>query len=275
LTASLEFDMQGRNIAILESRVGEHLVDLVTKYGGKPFWAPALAEVPDIDLEAIRELIEGLAADPPQLFVFQTGVGTKALFDACDRLGVTAALSQALAAATVAARGPKPTVELRRRGVRIDLSAAEPYTTTEVLQAIAHLDLREHRVLVQRYGESNAELDQALTEKGARFVEIPTYRWALPSDTSPLIALMDALQRSEIDAVVFTSASQIRNLFTVAAQAQRESQLRQDLNRTLVASIGPTCSRALAANGVKVGLEAHPPKLGPLFSQLQALFASA
>jgi len=41
-----------------------------------------------------------------------------------------------------------------------------------------------------------------------------------------------------------------------------------DLNRTLVASIGPVCSAALEQRGVKVVLEASPPKLGPLVAAL-------
>jgi uroporphyrinogen-III synthase len=235
--------MQGRNIAILENRVGEHLVGLV---------------------------IESFAAEAPYLAIFQTGVGTKALLDTCGELGLSAALLRALGAATVVARGPKPTAELRRRNVRIDLSAADPYTTHEVLQAIAHLDLRGKSVLVQRYGESNAELDHALKQKGARVAEVPTYRWALPRDTAPLIELMDALQRKDVDAVVFTSASQAKNLFALAAQHQRGAALRDHLNATLVASIGPVCSHALRELGVAVGFEASPPKLGPLLAGLQA-----
>jgi uroporphyrinogen-III synthase len=262
--------MQGRSIAILENRVGEHLVGLVAKQGATPIWAPALAEEPDIDPPAIRALVQGFAGDPPHLAIFQTGVGTKALFDTCDEMALTDALQRALQSAVVAVRGPKPTSELRRRKVRIDVSASEPHTTREVLQAIAHLDLHGKNVLVQRYGESNTELDQALREKGARVTEVPTYRWALPRNIDPLIDLMDRLQRGAVDAVVFTSASQVKNLFAVAAQRQRDTALRENLNRTLVASVGPVCSHALRENGVKVGFEASPPKLGPLLAGLPA-----
>lgn len=262
--------MRGRNVAILENRLGEHLIGLIEKRGAIPFWAPALAEEPDVDPPAIRAMVAGFENTPPQLAIFQTGVGTKALFDTCDALNMTAALTRALAAATVAVRGPKPTAELRRRAVRIDLSAAEPYTTEQVLDAIAHLDLHGKNVIVQRYGETNTELDAALRERGALVTEVPTYRWALPRDPQRLIALMDALERGAIDAVVFTSAAQAKNLFAAARAAQREDQLRSDLCRTLVASIGPACSRTLAALGVSAGLEADPPKLGPLLTQLQA-----
>mgnify|MGYP001159347872 CR=1 FL=1 len=263
--------MHGLSVAILENRLGEHLIGLVEKRGAKPFWAPALAEEPDVDPPAIRAMVEAFARMPPHMAIFQTGVGTKALFAACDAIGVSPALLQALSAATVVVRGPKPTVELRKRAVRIDLSAAEPYTTAQILDAIAEHDLRGKNVLVQRYGETNAELDEALQRRGAHVIEVPTYRWALPHDTQRLVALMDALRRSEIDVVIFTSASQVKNLFAVAAQ--RADQLREDLQRTLVASIGPACTRALAASGVAAGLEASPPKLGPLLFQLAVHFS--
>jgi uroporphyrinogen-III synthase len=196
-------------------------------------------------------------------------VGTRALFDAADSTGVAQVLVDLLSKSVVVARGPKPTGVLRSRGVRIDRSANEPYTTAQVLDSIADLDLDGERVLVQRYGETNVELERALQAKGAEVVEIPTYRWALPEDTRPLEALIAALGRGEIHAVMFTSASQVHNLFALARRTASDVSLSTDLNRTLVASIGPVCSAALEAHGVKPALQASPPKLGPLVAALE------
>jgi hypothetical protein len=41
--------MKDKTVAILESRVRDHIASLVRKYGGTPFSAPALAEIPDVD----------------------------------------------------------------------------------------------------------------------------------------------------------------------------------------------------------------------------------
>ena len=172
----------------------------------------------------------------------------------------------------MAVRGPKPTGALRARGVRIDRSAADPFTTKEVLACIEDVPLKSERVIVQSYGTANRELDRALEARGATVEEIPTYRWALPADTAPLAALIDALERGEMHAVVLTNAEQVRNLFAVAEQLGRSAGLRTALNRTLVASIGPVASAALRAAGIKIGLEASPPKLGALITSLdQAL----
>src|SRR6266568_2804230 len=150
-----------RTVAILESRLGRQLADLVAKHGGRPLLAPALAEVPDVDDATIRRLVIGLESRPPKAVIFQTGVGTQALFAATDSLGMTPKLLGLLASCVVVARGPKPTAALRSRQVRIDRSAKEPYTTVEVLESLEGLSLRGECVVVQRYGETNAELGRA------------------------------------------------------------------------------------------------------------------
>src|SRR5438876_674607 len=265
--------MRAKKVAILESRLGKQLAELVAQRGGVPFHAPALAELPDLDAAAIAELVDSLARRPTKLAVFQTGVGTRALFAATDGLGSTARFLALLEKTTVVVRGPKPTGALRQRGVRIDRAAADPFTTREVLAAIADIELKGARVIVQRYGTVNAELDRALQARGAEVVEIPTYRWSLPQDKKPLAELIGALERREMDAAVFTNAEQVRNLFLVAQNIQKTEALRDGLNATLVASIGPIASAALRDARVKIGVEASPPKLGALLSALEAALA--
>jgi len=260
--------MRGKHIAVLESRLGKQLAELVAQRGGLPFHAPALAEVPDLDAGKIAALVRSLEARAAKLAVFQTGVGTKALFNATDLLGLTDRFLQFVSSMIVAARGPKPTAALRARGVRIDRSAADPFTTREVLQCIQDVPLKGERVIVQRYGVANTELDHALEARGAEVIEIPTYRWSLPADTAPLVELIAKLERGEMQAVVFTNAEQARNLFLVSENLNKTEVLRSALNRTLVASIGPVASTALREAGVKVGLESSPPKLGALLAAL-------
>ena len=104
--------------------------------------------------------------------------------------------------------------------------------------------------------------------RGAEVIEIPTYRWAVPDNTRPLIELMDALARREVDAVAFTNAAQVHNFFAVADPLGRSDALRADLGHTLIASIGPVASNALREFGLTATIEASPPKLGPLISAL-------
>jgi uroporphyrinogen-III synthase len=265
--------MPSKVIAILESRTGEHVAEMVARRGATPLLAPALEEVPDIEPKAMDALLESWRARPFEIAIFQTGVGTRALFQMADAHGHSAELERLLAQATVVVRGPKPSGELNGRGVRIDIRAASPFTTGTLLEAMAGMTLGGSRVLIQRYGESNRQLSEALVARGADVREIATYRWALPKDTGPLLRLLDELAAGRVDAVVFTSAVQIQNLHAFAERMGRAGDLAERLNALIIASIGPVCTRALLRHGITPTFEANPPKLGPLLSALHTALA--
>jgi uroporphyrinogen-III synthase len=260
--------MKSKVVAILETRTGAHLGELIARRGGIPMLAPALEEVPDVDSQALASLLAHWRINPFKIVIFQTGVGTRALFAATDSAGLTGELLQHLRDSVVVVRGPKPVGELNSREVRIDIRAATPFTTDMVLAAVSALPVHGARVLVQRYGAANQQLRQELEARGANVQEIATYRWSLPANTRPLCELLEALARSSVDAVVFTSAVQIHNLYMIAEQSGRAAQLAGQLNRVVIASIGPVCSRALRERGVTPTFEANPPKLGPLVAGL-------
>lgn len=230
--------------------------------------APALEEVPDVDPQALASLLLRWRDHPFNVVIFQTGVGTGALFQATDAAGLTEELLQRLQSSLVVVRGPKPVGDLNARKVRIDVRAAAPFTTETVLEALSGVPMHEARVLVQRYGAANRLLRETLERRGAQVEEVATYKWALPADIQPLEKLLEALAASRVDAVVFTSAVQIHNLHAIAEKLGHAAQLAERLNRSVVASIGPVCSRALREHGVTPSFEADPPKLGPLVARL-------
>jgi len=262
--------MKSKVVAILESRTGEHLAELIERRGGIPMLAPALEETPDVDPQAIAGLMTHWRVEPFQFAIFQTGVGTKALFAATDAAAQTDEFLMLLERATVVVRGPKPVGELNARGVRIDIKAASPFTTQTVLDALEHSPLRGAAVLLQRYGAANRQMVEILHSRGATVHEIATYKWTLPSDLEPLNRLLEALHQRRIDAVLFTSAVQMHHLFEAATRVGRASTIATDLNATLVGSVGPVCTRALREYGVTPHFEADPPKLGPLLTALAA-----
>ena len=260
----------GKTVAILEARTGAHLAELISRQGAVPLLAPALEELPDVEPGTVAKLLQDWSAHPFRMMIFQTGAGTRALFQVTDSLGSTPRLLDLLERATIVVRGPKPTGELNSRGVRIDIRAASPFTSETVMAAIAGVAVDGARVVVQRYGEANRRLCEALTSRGASVQEVATYRWALPKDTGPLERLIDALARGSVDAVVFTSAVQVKHLFAVAERMAGAAELPGFMRGLIIASIGPVCSRALEERGIAPTFEADPPKLGPLVAGLKA-----
>lgn len=95
-------------------------------------------------------------------------------------------------------------------------------------------------------------------------MQVSVYRWALPEDCGPLRRAIKTIIEREVDLVLFTTAVQVNHLLQVAAEEGMEESLRAGLRDTVVASIGPTCSRALREHGLVVDLEPEHPKMGYL-----------
>jgi len=261
--------LTGKNIALLEARLTSELAKLVERNGGVAFAFPALREVAIDAGAAVAELIAALTAGRIDFIVLQTGVGLSALITEAEQLERREELIVALGKVTKVCRGPKPTAVLARLGLKPDLSAAEPYTTAEVLAALAEFALKDRGVAVLHYGERNTALAETLIARGARLEELCLYEWQMPEDTEPLQQLIAQVGQGAFAAVVFTSQIQARHLFQVAVECGRESELREGLrNKTVVASIGPTCSAALRALGVTPQVEPEHPKMGPLVAAL-------
>ncbi len=257
--------LHGEVIGLLEARRASELATLISARGGQPLSAPTLREEPVGDDMVIAAFLDRLAGGEAPVIVFQTGVGTRALLDAAGRLGRLGELLDALAQRVVAVRGPKPTAVLRQAGVRVDVAAADPYTTTELLVALGGLDLRGALVALQHHGEPNADLRRALVERGAEVLDLTLYRWALPDDLAPVLTLLDSLERGAVAALVVTSQAQVAHLFSIAERHGRLSALKRALaGPVLVAAVGPVCAHALVERGVSVDIVPTPPKMGPL-----------
>ena len=268
--------LANKHIALLEARMSSELANLVTRHGGTAHSFPALREA-TVDAGAeVTALLDAFARNEIGFIVFQTGVGVAALLTEADKLGRQAELLAALANVVKICRGPKPTAVLARNGLKPDLSASEPFTTTNLLAVMEPLALKDARVALLHYGEPNAELTAWLQTRGARLHELTMYEWQLPEDTAPLHDLIARLPRGEFDAVAFTSQIQARHLFQIADTLGQAYALRAALNaRTVTASIGPTCSTALRALGVTPRIEPENPKMGHLVVALGQHFAQA
>ena len=243
---------------------------LIERNGGVPYPAPVLQEIHLGATPEVMQLVADICAGRLQVMVFQTGVGTKALFDSAASQGKELETLEALAAMTVIARSPKPAAVLRRYKVHIDHMPPEPFTSTDLLTAIEELDLSGKDVAVQAYGGPNSLLIQTLKERGATTREVSLYTWGLAEDVTPALGLIDALEAGQIDALAFTSRIQVDNLLSIAAQAGKEESLRNVLDRgdVILASVGPVCTKRMLEAGFRVDVEPDHPHMGNLILAL-------
>jgi uroporphyrinogen-III synthase len=267
--------LAGVRVALLEGRMSGELAALVRRRGGEPLSVPAMREERRTCGSELAALLDALAAEPMPVMVLSTGAGVSALFDEARSIGREANLREVLARAALVCRGPKPIAALRRHGLEASVRAAEPYTTAELLAALAPVDLAARCVVLVHYGERNAELVGALARRGAHARELMLYEWRVPGDTGPLRALVTEILQGRVGAVIFTSQAQARTLFDIAAGMERADALRAALRgRAVVAAVGPVCARALEALGVPPRVVPSHPKMGPMVAALDEYLRS-
>lgn len=265
--------LEGVRVALLEARMSGELAELVRRRGGIVRSAPAVREAVVECAEVVRAFIEDCRAPARRVHVFLTGAGATALFQEAERQEQLAFIIDSIKQGTVVCRGPKPAAALKRYGVNASISAASPYTSTELLAAMTNIDLDGAHVTVVHYGERNGVLAGALQLRGAVLNELCVYEWRLPDDVAPLRDMVHAIVAREIDAVVFTSQVQWKHLAHVATDLGLVDALTQALNTHVVAAVGPICSAALIDAGVRPHVVPENPKMGPLVAALAQYFS--
>jgi uroporphyrinogen-III synthase len=263
--------LAGLRVLSLESRRAPEMAKIIENYGGRAIVAPSMREIPlESNTEALA-FARTLAAHGFDMVIFLTGVGTRALARVVETIYPLEQFAEALRRVTVVARGPKPVAALKELGVPVTIAVPEPNTWRDLLRALDEKSdiapLNGRRVAVQEYGASNSELLAGLADRGALVTRVPVYQWALPEDTGPLRAAVEAMARGEIDVALFTTSMQIAHLLRVAREMNLEQELRRSFARILVGSIGPMTSEELREQGLSPDFEPAHPKMGFLVNE--------
>jgi uroporphyrinogen-III synthase len=267
--------LDGARVGLLEARLSSELAELVRREGGVPVCAPAVSEVRVNVAPLVPALVDDLRLLSVQVVVFLTGAGATSLLEQAREIGVYDVLVEALRDTTTVCRGPKPAVVLRKNGIPVQLNARSPHTTAELLEVLPETLVSGRGVVLLHDGGGNPALVAALRERGAWVKELQSYEWRLPDDVEPIHSLITELVDGRLDALAFTNQVQVRHLFQVAERSGQTAAVRYALaHRTLVGSIGPTCSLALDEHGVPPQVVASPPKMRPLVSAIGEMLAA-
>lgn len=252
----LEQSLRGRRIAVPETRELDVFADLLQRRGASVLRCPlvSIVDAPDPApvLGWLREFNAGRMSD----LILLTGEGLRRLLACIERHepALREAFVQRLAQVRKYTRGPKPAKALREIGLKPDVAAAEP-TTAGVIAELGKENLRARSFGVQLYGsEPNLPLVEFLRSAGAAVHTVAPYVYADKIDDARVLELVGALAAGQVDAIAFTSQSQVERLFKLAETGQRLDDLKGGLARCCVAAVGPVVADALREHGVQVSL---------------------
>jgi uroporphyrinogen-III synthase len=102
---------------------------------------------------------------------------------------------------------------------------------------------------------------------------VSLYSYTPASDTEAIEGMSRKVLDNEIDAIVFTSATQVPFLFrTLDGLADPVAVRKRLKNDIAVVSVGEITSRALRDVGVEPHVEPDEPKMGPMVKALADFF---
>lgn len=246
--------LNGYRILILETREEAQLSRLLTEQGADVLQCPmfTIHDAPDpAPIEAwIRRFIE----NPFDDLVLMTGEGLRRVMKIVRQIGVEGEFVAALGKARKFARGPKPGRALREIGLEPQMTTEKP-TSEGIAEMLSRLDLKGHRLALQLYPDKDhGALIGAIKAQGAEVDTVLPYVYDAQAADANIVTAIDEMAQGRVDAIALTNLGQVRRLIEAARAHGREDALRQGLERTLIASVGPAVSGELKSHGLRTDI---------------------
>ena len=248
-----ERPLAGKRIAILEHREQDRLGGMLEAQGAITLRCPLVAIADAPDPAPVLAWLNRFIGAPPDDLVLMTGEGLRRLRGFAGRAGLEDAFRSALGRVRTITRGPKPAQALREIGLAPGLRARRP-TSEGVVETLGQGELRGRRVAVQLYPDAPRTLVDFLEGVGALPDPVWPYVYLPAVEDTEVLRLIDEMTDGRVDAIAFTSAAQIVQLFESARAAKAEPRLRAALGRAVIAAIGPVVAAELERHGLTASI---------------------
>jgi uroporphyrinogen-III synthase len=246
--------LKGYRILILETREEAQFSRLLAEQGADVLQCPMFTIHDAPDPAPIEAWIRRFIARPCDDLVLMTGEGLRRLMKVARRTGNDQDFVTALGKARKFARGPKPGRALREIGLEPQVTTETP-TSEGIAAMLARLDLAGHRVGLQLYPDKDhSALTGAIAAQGAEVDPVLPYVYDAQAADANIVTAIDQMAQGRIDAIALTSSGQVRRLIEVAKAHGCEAQLRDGLERTPIASVGPVVSDELRTHGLRTDI---------------------
>src|SRR4030088_2087050 len=246
--------LNGYRILILETREEAQFSRLLTEQGADVLQCPMFTIHDAPDAAPIEAWIRRLIEKPCDDVVLMTGEGLRRLMKVVQRIGLEKAFVAALGKARKFARGPKPGRALREIGLEPQMTTEKP-TSEGVAEMLSRLDLKGHRVGLQLYPDKDhSVLIEAIKAQGADVDTVLPYVYDAQVADANIVTAIDEMAQGRIDAIALTNLGQVRRLVEVAQAHGCEDRLREALDRTPIASVGPVVSDELKSHGLRTDI---------------------
>ena len=265
--------LNGYRILILETREEAQFSRLLAEQGADVLQCPMFAIHDAPDSAPVEAWIARCIEKPFDDLVLMTGEGLRRLMKVARRIDVDREFVRALGKPRKFARGPKPGRALREIGLEPQVTTEKP-TSEGIIEMLARLDLKGHRVGLQLYPDKDhSALIGAITAQGAEVDAVTPYVYDAQAADANIVTAIEEMAEGRIDAIALTNLGQIRRLIEVARAKGAEGRLREGFAKTPIASVGPAVSDELKSHGLRADI--YPANDGFFMKPLISAMATA
>ena len=237
----------------------EDFQKLLAVYGAVSVEVPTISVEPPRTPQQMERAVHGLVSGRFQWVVFTSTNAVRAVRDKFVDYGLDA---RAFAGLKVAAIGQPVIDALVEFGVKPDLFPTNEHNSEGLLEVWPKFDqLLDpiNRVFLPRADIATETLVEGMQAKGWEVEDIVAFRTVRAAP--PPAHTRELIKSGGFDAVLFTSASTVRNLVGIAGKPHAS---------TVVAVIGPQTAQAAQEHGLRVDVQAESPNVSILIDALAA-----
>ncbi|WP_082235174.1 uroporphyrinogen-III synthase [Halobacillus massiliensis] len=250
-----------KTIGIAADRNSEAIEEMIRKQGGKAVTKSIQGRKWLHEASAERD-VDKLIDTSFDWVILTTGIGAKALEEAAERTGRQQDFLDALKRAKLAVRGSKTVKWMREKGLNAEIVSSDG-TMHELIEHLKMVDLNEQNFFLQLYNKDEKQLIDRLTSLPIQLYQSLPYHYESP-DSDTIEELRNLITQNQLDAVLFTSKTQVQNLFA----KEDEAVLNAFKKHVLAGAVGKVTAKELRTFGIEQIVEPEKPKMGALVVEL-------
>lgn len=257
--------LKGEKIGIAASRKADEIATLVQKNGGTPAVFPIQGEQ-QLNANICEQNVKELLDKSYDVVLLTTGVGIETLENTAHNLKRHSDFIEKLGKTNIAIRGSK-TINWAKKHSLTAKFVSKDGTMENVLAILsAEQPKNGKRLFLQAYNQDDVALKQALETIGYSVYLSKPYHYNAP-DYKTLSSLRREVLDKSLHAVIFTSKTQVQNLFN---ESERAAEIVESFNNgVLAAAVGKVTAYELKQRGIVNTFQPNKPKMGAMVVELR------
>ncbi len=263
----MEKGLSGKHVVLGATRKTEEMMTLIRKQGGTASVRSLQGTVFKAGSE-IEPEIKAFVENGADWVILTTGIGLETLLEQAEKLELRDQFIDRLEAAKIASRGYKTAAALKKLKIEAVISDDDG-TTQSLISKMQEIDLAGKKVVVQLHGEKAPSLLRFLETKGADISILLPYQHIAP-DHSTVETLCKEILAKEVDAVCFTTAVQVYELFHYVKGIGFSHEILTAFNegKTVATAVGKVTAEALKEEGInRIVVPSHE-RMGAMIVEL-------